>query len=98
MSNTRKEVEKLLKREFIVIEGSGNGVEPKDFRFGALKDVRELIDDLVENQSEIETLISFHMDTRGYTQYRIAGRYTYVHVLGALEIIKTKVLREMHGG
>jgi len=96
MSDMKRMIEGLGKREFIVIEGSNKTVEPKDFRFGALENVKDLIGDLEENQSEIETLISFYIDTRGYTYYRTAGKWTYVNILGALEIIKTKILREMH--
>jgi len=96
MSDMKEKIEGLGKREFLVIEGGGNRVEARDFYFGALTDVKELIDNLDKNQSEIETLISFYMDTRGHTHYCTAGRYTYVNILGALEIIKTKILREMH--
>jgi len=98
MSDMKEKIEELGKREFVVIEGSGDYVEARDFHFGALTDVKELIDDLDKNQSEIETLISFYIDTQGYTYYLIAGKYKYVNILGALEIIKAKIIRKMHDG
>lgn len=98
MSNAKKKVEELGNREFIVFEGLDDFVQARDFRFGTRRDVKEVINDLVENQSDIETLITFHMDTRGYSVYQVAGKYNYTNILGALEIIKTKIIRKYHDG
>ncbi len=78
-----------------VLDGKDNAVEIKKIHHMSYPDVKEILQYSDEAVADVEMAIVFVLNNQGFFRIRRAGTYSKTNLLGALELIKRDILREV---